>query len=50
MTQKLKIISGKVENVMGKGINAGYKHFLPRKLSKAFLLMVVKRWEKVAKY
>ena len=28
MTQKLKFSLGRVENVVGKGENAGYQHFL----------------------
>ena len=27
--QKLKFASGRVENIVGKGENAGYQHFLP---------------------
>ena len=28
VTEKLKLVSGQVENIMGKGENAGYQHFL----------------------
>ena len=28
VTEKLKFVSGRVENSMGKGENAGYQHFL----------------------
>ena len=28
VTEKLKFVLGKVENVVGKGENAGYQHFL----------------------
>ena len=28
VTQKLKFVSGRVENILGKGENAGYQHFL----------------------
>ena len=28
VTQKLEIISTRVENILGKGENAGYQHFL----------------------
>ena len=28
LTQKLKIVMGRVENIVGKGENAGYQHFL----------------------
>ena len=27
-TQKFKFVSGRVENIVGKGENAGYQHFL----------------------
>ena len=27
-TQKLKFVLGRVENIVGKGENAGYQHFL----------------------
>ena len=29
MTQNLNFVLGRVENIVGKGENAGYKHFLP---------------------
>ena len=28
VTQKLKFVLGRVENIVGKGENAGYQHFL----------------------
>ena len=28
VTEKLKIVLGREENIMGKGENAGYQHFL----------------------
>ena len=28
MTEKLKFVLGRVENILGKGENAGYQHFL----------------------
>ena len=28
VTRKLKFVSGRVENILGKGENAGYQHFL----------------------
>ena len=28
VTEKLNFVSGRVENIMGKGENAGYQHFL----------------------
>ena len=28
-TEKFKFVLGKVENIVGKGENAGYQHFLP---------------------
>ena len=38
VTEKLKFVLGSVENTVGKGENAGYKHFLPflRCFQKAF--------------
>ena len=38
-TQKLKYVLGRVENILGKGENAGYQHFLlfPTMFSKGFL-------------
>ena len=38
MTEKLKFGSGRVENIVGKGENAGYQHFLlvPQCFQKAF--------------
>ena len=37
VTEKLKFIEGSVENIMGKGENASYQHFLllPQCLQKA---------------
>ena len=29
VTQKLKIVFGRVESIAGKGESAGYQHFLP---------------------
>ena len=51
VTQKFKFVLGRVENIMGKGENAGYQHFLlippafspcPTMFSKSFFLRVVK--------
>ena len=28
VTEKLKFVSGRVENIVGKGENGGYQHFL----------------------
>ena len=28
MTEKLKFVFGRIENIVGKGENAGYQHFL----------------------
>ena len=41
----------RVENTVGKGENAGYKHFFPFSpvFSKAFFFRVVKSWECVVK-
>ena len=49
VTQKLKFVSGRVENVMGKGENAGHQHFrlFPQcfqKTSYTALLKVVFVW------
>ena len=40
VTQKLKFALGRVENIVGKGENAGYQHFLlfPQYFQKAFSL------------
>ena len=46
VTQKLKFVLRSVENILGKGENAGYQHFLlfPKMFSKAFFLRVVKEF------
>ena len=51
MAQKLKILDGRVENIVGKGENAGYQHFLlfPQCFQKSLLLGVVKSSDSVAK-
>ena len=51
MIEKLKFLLGKVENIVGKGENAGYQHFLlfPTMFSKGFSLMVTKSLEYVVK-
>ena len=38
VTEKLKFVLGGVENIVGKGENAGYQHFLlfPQCFQKAF--------------
>ena len=43
-TETLKLVLGRIENVLGKGENAGYQHFLlfPKCFQKAFFLRVVK--------
>ena len=28
MTEKMKLVLGRVENIVGKGENAGFQHFL----------------------
>ena len=40
MAEKLKIVLGRVENIVGKGENAGYQHFLlfPQCFQKASFL------------
>ena len=48
---KLKFVLGRVENIVGKGENAGYQHFLlfPQCFQKASLLGVVKSRDCVVK-
>ena len=43
VTQKLKFVLERVENILGKGENAGYKHFspFPKIFSTAFFFWVV---------
>ena len=38
-TEKLKFVMGRIENIVGKGENAGYQHFLffPQCFQEAFL-------------
>ena len=46
VTQKLKFVLGKVENIVGKGENAGYQHFpVFLAFSKAFFSLGVKSWD-----
>ena len=44
VNEKFKFIFGRVENIVGKGENAGYQHFLlfPTMFSKGFILKVIK--------
>ena len=44
VAQKLKFVYGSLENIMVKGENAGYQHFLlfPQCFQKSFLLVVFK--------
>ena len=51
VTEKLKFVLGIVENIVGKGENAGYHHFLlfPTMFSKGFLYRVVESFDFVAK-
>ena len=44
VTEKLKFVLGKIENIVGKGENAGYQHFLlfPRCFQKASCSMLLK--------
>ena len=48
---KLKFVLGRVENIVGKGENAGYQHFLlfPQCFQKASLLGVIKSRDCVVK-
>ena len=51
MTEKLKFVLGRVENIVGKGENAGHQHFLlfPAMFSNGFFPSVVKSWDCVVK-
>ena len=53
MTEKLKFVSERTENISGKGENAGagYQHFFPfpKMFSKASFLSVVKSQDCVVK-
>ena len=51
VNQKLKFASGRVENIVGKGENAGYQHFLlfPQGFQKASSSGVVKSRDCVVK-
>ena len=51
VNQELKLVLGRVENILGKGENAGYQHFLlfPKMFSKASFLRVVKSRDCVVK-
>ena len=51
VTKKLILVLGRVENIMGKGENTGYQHFLlfPQCFSKGFLYRVVKSRDCVVK-
>ena len=52
VTEKLNFVLGRVENIVGKGENAGYQHFLlfPQCFQKAYFLRLFKVgivWERV---
>ena len=51
LAEKLKFVFGRIENIMGKGENAGYQHFLLflQCLPKAFFFRVVKGRDCVVK-
>ena len=51
VTENLKSVLERVENIVGKGENAGYQHFLlfPTVFSKAFFLRIVKSRDCVVK-
>ena len=51
VTEITKFVLGRVENIMGKGENAGYQHFLlfPIMLSKGSFLRVVNSHDYVVK-
>ena len=46
VAQKLKIVSERIENIVGKGENAGYQHFLlsPQCFHKVSLSKSLKLW------
>ena len=51
VTEKLKLVWGRVENIVGKGESAGYQHFLLfpqcfQKASFSWLLKVGTEWER----
>ena len=47
ITQELGFALGMAENIVGKGENGGYQHFLPfsTMFSKTFFLRIVKNWD-----
>ena len=47
VNQKLRFVLGRVENILGKGENAGYQHFLIFPQCFRRLLKVVIEWLKV---
>ena len=51
VTEKLKIVLGRIENIVGKGENAGYQYFspFPKMFSKGFFFKVVESWDCVVK-
>ena len=50
MTENLKFVLGRVENMVGNGENAGYQDFVPFPLfSKGFLYGIVKSLDFVVK-
>ena len=51
VTQKFEYVYWKVENIVGKGENAGYQHFIlfTTMFWKGFFLRVVKSWDRVGK-
>ena len=50
LNEKLKLVSGRVENIVGKGENTGYQHFLVFSMfSKASSFKIVKSLDYVVK-
>ena len=47
VTQESKLVLGRVENIVGKGENAGYQHFLlfPTMFSKCLFPRIVRSWD-----
>ena len=51
VTENLKFVHGRVENIVGKGKNTGFQHFVlfPLMFSKSLFLKVVKSWDYMVK-
>ena len=51
MNKKFNFVLGRVENIAGKGENAGYQYFLlfPQCFQKGLFSKVIKHWDCVVK-